>query len=268
MIGHMNPIPSPGAESDGKSTAAEHIHERPSWMDGFDLRGELDVLADKIRRHPMLELQAYQLGAPTPAAELDQVEQRLGTALPQEIRWLYGLFSTVTLRWRFRPDLDEQSRGRVIEEFTDRMDRHNLYHQAGAVEFVSLEDMLFHEDYGQPDIPEDGEIEFGGRVYPAEEFSRMVRVFDRVSDFSAMGFVVRPGETAWPMLWLSDHWIDYHYSRMIHLEDYLRFVFAIWAREGEREELFSGYGRPDVPEPMRFDPAAAAGVLPSILTSP
>jgi hypothetical protein len=230
-----------------------------------DFRAELDALAAKVLRNPLLELLEFRTGSPLPKESIDVAEQRFGAPLPASLRQLYGSVDGATLRWRFRPDLDERTRGRVNEEFATAVTRHDIFNVAGAVDILSLEHMLFDEEYRLPQSePDEGEFEFDEVVYSNNKFCGMLRLFDVVDDYFAMAFVPQPGRSDWQMIWLSDHWIEYDFSRVTYLEDYLRYVVATWGLVNARDELFGEY-RGDRRKPLRYDPGIGAARVPAIL---
>ena len=230
----------------------------------FDFRAELNGLAGKIERNPLLELLAFEVGAPVTEESITDAEARFGAPLPAPLRRLYRSLGSATLRWRFKPDLDEQTRGRLTEEFAEAVTRHNLSAEAGAIGIVPLEDMLFNEEYTPLQIESEGEFDFDGTVYSDNEFCGMLRHFDTINDFFAMSFVVQPGRADWKMMFLGHYWIEYDHSRVTYLEDYLRYVIATWGLVNARDELFSEH-RGDRREPLRYDSGVAAARIPAIL---
>ncbi|MFC9625697.1 hypothetical protein ACFTXM_38975 [Streptomyces sp. NPDC056930] len=238
-----------------------------------EFRVELQGLADRIREDPRLELTSFEIGSPLPEESLTEVEERLGADLPTSLRRLYRSLSHAKLLWRFRPDLDEQTRITVAEEFAKAVSRHNLYTTAGSIQILPLEDMLFDEEYALPsleldeDEDEDEEqFDFDGHSYPEIEFERMLRPFDLVDGFYAMAFVVQPSNEEWKMMLLNDYWASYEESRVTYLDDYLEYVIATWGLVNARAELFGEY-RGDRRAPLRFDPELAAARVPSVLSS-
>ncbi|MEU1785517.1 hypothetical protein ABZ553_06445 [Streptomyces sparsogenes] len=218
-----------------------------------------------------MELTSFDVGAPLPEAALAEVEERLGADLPDSLRRLYRSLSHTTLRWRFRPDLDEQTRVVVAEEFAKAVSRHNLYTTAGVIQILPLEKMLFDEEYALPRLEldeeeEEEQFEFDGHSYPESEFERMLRPFDLVDGFHAMAFVVQPSNEDWKMMLLNDYWASYEDSRVTYLDDYLEYIIATWGLVNARAELFGEY-RGDRRPVLRFDPALAAARVPSILSS-
>ncbi|WP_199869252.1 hypothetical protein [Streptomyces sp. Root63] len=237
-----------------------------------DFSSELQKLANKISKNPRLEITSFALGDPLPENSLAEVEERLGANLPDSVRRLYRSLSHATLRWRFRPDLDEQTRITVADEFANAVSRHNLYTTAGSVEILPLEDMLFEEEYNLPslefDEEEDGEdFDFCSQKYPTREFERMLRPFDLIDGFFAMALVVQPSNDEWKMMLLNDHWSSYEESRVTYLDDYLAYTAATWGLVNARAEIF-GESRGDRRPALRYDPELAASRVPPTLTSP
>ncbi|MFF3334453.1 hypothetical protein ACFYWX_33720 [Streptomyces sp. NPDC002888] len=230
-----------------------------------EFRSSLEGLARTIEAHPSLDLLAFELQAPAPAALINDVEARLGSSLPTPLRQLYGLLNGASLSWRFKPDLDSQNRSLLMEECADSATRNSLFGKAGGIEVLPIEDMLFDEEYSLPQSePDEGEFDFDGTVYSSNTFCGMLRPFDAVSDFFAMAFVVQPGKQDWKMMLLGDYWIEYDYSRVTYLDDYLSFTIATWGLVGARVGIFSDY-RGDRKEPLRYNPELAKTHLPSIL---
>lgn len=224
-----------------------------------DFRAGLAELAERVRRNPMLELLAYEVGEPVDEAQINNARERLGADLPEAVRRFYSSVGSAVLRWRFRPDLDERTLGRVRQAFDNTVSRSAVFEVAGAIEIVSLESLLFDEELRLPPTElEDETFDFDGKDYPVDEFADMLRPFDVVSDFFAMAFVVRPGD--WPLMWLSDYWVEFDSSRIVPLDDYLRYVLDTWGLINVRAELFSQY-RGDREPPMRYDPELVASTL-------
>ncbi|MER5985766.1 hypothetical protein [Streptomyces sp. NPDC001787] len=234
----------------------------------FEFQTELQVLASRIQEDPRLELTSFDIGAPLPEESITEVEEALGTGIPESVRRLYRSMAHATLCWRFRPTLDELTRIRVAEDFSEAVSRHNLYTTAGSIRIIPLEEMLFDEEYAVPSIEPDAGKDpkyfvFDGETYTENKFEQMLRPFDLVDDFFAMAFVVQPGEKEWKMMLLDDHGASYHGSRLTHLDDYLKYIIATWGLVNARPELF-GRGRGNH-TPLGFDPALAAARVPSVL---
>ncbi|WP_405606920.1 hypothetical protein [Streptomyces sp. NBC_01508] len=227
----------------------------------FDFRAELKELAEKIRRDPLLELFEFEMGDPVPEETIKAAEARFGTPLPTPLRQLYQSLGSVNLYWCLKSRLDERTRQRITKRHTNMISDSGLFD--GAIRIVALEDMLFDEDFTMPQLEwkegEEPEFDFAGTVYTDNEFSRMVRHFDAVDNYYAMSFIVQPDLVDWKMMFLGGHWIDADYSRVTYLEDYLRYVIATRGSVHARRELFAEY-RGDRREPLRYDPAVAAGV--------
>ncbi|MFI8371605.1 hypothetical protein [Streptomyces sp. NPDC085466] len=202
-------------------------------------------------------------------SELEALEDRLGCRIPSSVRTLYGLLGSATFRWRFSPALDEQTKGRIAEEFATAVSRGNLYSAAAAIELLPLEEVLFGEENEVEylDGAEGGDgLVFYGNSYSEEEFTAMLRPVDWVNDFFAMAFVVRPEDSEWKMILLQDYGADYESSRTVLLEDYLRFVISTLGLVNARAELFGEY-RGYRSEVLRYAPDIAAARVPPMLRS-
>ncbi|MDL4773859.1 SMI1/KNR4 family protein [Actinomadura xylanilytica] len=230
----------------------------------FDFRAELDVLARRIEQNPMLELFSFEVCAPVSEEAVKDAEARFGAPLPAPLRRLYRTLGSATLQWCFRSSLDEQNRQQISEKPPNTIAEHGLFD--GSIGIASLENVLFNPEYTPLQLEYESEFIFDGTVYGDNEFCRMVRHFDTVDDCYAMSFIVQPDRTDWKMMLLGDYWIEYDYSRVAYLEDYLRYVIATWGLVDAREELFSEY-RGDLREPLRFDPDLAAARVPTILSA-
>lgn len=225
----------------------------------FDFRAELEELAEEIRRDPLLELFEFEIGDPVPEETVKAAEARFGTPLPTQLRRFYLSLGSVKLSWCFTSSLDEATCRRIAERDPYTISDSGLFD--GSIRIVTLEDMLFNEEFTMPrldwDEGEEPEFDFAGTVYADNEFSRMVRHFDAVDEYWAMSFIVQPDCADWKMMYLGDHWIESDYSRVIYLEDYLRYVVATRGMVSAREKLFAEY-RGDRRELLRYDPAVAA----------
>jgi hypothetical protein len=180
---------------------------------------------------------------------------------------MYRRLNGATFRWRFREDLDDGDRSRIVDQFTVFTSApENVFTIAGSLDVVPLEDALLDEDYTLPQIDEEeGEFTFDGTTYSDNEFCGMLRIFDAVSEGSAMAFVTRPDVDAWKLMWLTDDWLVYDSSRVTWLEDYLQFTIATWGLITARDSLFTRY-QGHLEEPVVFDPAAAEPLLPPVLS--
>jgi hypothetical protein len=234
----------------------------------FNFRTELEHLAAQITRHPLTDVLAYEIREPATDALIQDVEAKFGRKIPRSVADLYRLVNGVTLRWRFKEDLDEPTRDRIIEEFApDTSAPENVFLLAGSIELAPLENVLLHEDYTLPQIEEENdEFVFDGVTYSDNEFCGMLRIFDAVSQGSAMAFVTQPDVDAWKLMWLTDDWLVYDSSRVTWLEDYLRLVIATWGLVTARDSMFVEYrGYED--EPVTFDEQSALALLPEILSA-
>jgi hypothetical protein len=231
----------------------------------FNFRAELDSLATLIAQHPLTEVLAYEVGEPASPILIREVESKFGKEIPKSVVDLYGLLNGATLRWRFRSDLEEFQRNRIMEEFGSGT---AVFATAGAIELVPLEDALLHEDYTLLQMEEQSDdIVFDNTTYTDNEFSGLLRIFDAVSDDTAMAFVTQPDTADWKLMWLQNSWAEYDASRVTWLNDYLRIVIATWGLFTARDSLFLEWrGYED--EPVTFDEGWAAALLPNVLSIP
>ncbi|WP_171166535.1 SMI1/KNR4 family protein [Streptomyces sp. I05A-00742] len=151
----------------------------------FDFRAELEELAEEIRRDPLLELVEFEVGDPVPEDTIKAAEARFGTPLPTQLRRFYLSLGNVNLYWCFTSSLDEETCQRIAKRDPYMISDSGLFD--GAIRIVTLEDMLFNEEFTMPQLEwdegEEPEFDFAGTVYTDNEFSRMVRHFDAVDDY-------------------------------------------------------------------------------------
>lgn len=235
----------------------------------FDFRAELDRLAVRVDRHPLTEVISYEVN---PSATLDHIrdcESKFGATLPQPVVDFYRSIDGAIFRWRFRKDLDDAQRQSVLDAFAPMTNTPQYaFGVAGAIEMVPLADTLLHEDYTLPQIEEpNDEFVFAGTTYTDNEFCGMLRLFDVVSDSSAMAFVAQPNVANWKMLWLTDDWMVYDCSRVTWLDDYLRLMIATWGLITARDNLFVEYDG-HLEKPVLFSPELATPLVPEILSTP
>jgi hypothetical protein len=231
-----------------------------------DLVGQLEQLAHRVGTHPSLDLIEHDVSPPASGQAIHHAEHRAGVVLPSPVRHVYESANGAVVRWRFRPDIDLETKERVRSEFsTFRASPDSVFDVAGSIRLLPLEDMLLCDEYSLPTIDEVvGQFDFGGRVYTDNEFVRLLRPFDLIDDFFCMAFVVADAPD-WPMLLLSDYWIEYDHSRVTYVEDYLRYVIATWGLRMARDRLFGEY-RGDRRPALEFDADSAAAVVPPTLS--
>lgn len=227
---------------------------------------QFDELAEKVRRHPMLQLLVYEVAAPASEDVIAAAQASLGVPLPNPIAALYRIANGLKLTWRVRPDVSASERGAILSEFRQfQMQPEHVFEIAGNVHLVSITDALTNPDFALPNADAtETTFDFMGNSYPDHEFSRMLRVFDFIDDFSGMAFVVQPGLADWKLMLLTDNWIEYDSSRVTWLKDYLAFTASTWGLRLARTALFSKY-RGDREPPLAYDPELARHLLPRLL---
>lgn len=230
---------------------------------------ELEKLAGSVRSHPLLELLDFQVRPPAAEQDVGEVEARLKAAIPNAVKSFYRSADGASLRWRFRPDLPEETKDRVRTEFKSlTATPDGLFNVGGNINLLPLRDSLLDEEYALPQSEEvEGEFDFEGKVYTDNEFCRMLRPFDFIDDYYCMAFVVQAGAADWKLMLLGDYWIEYDHSRVTWIDDYLKFVVSTWGIKGAREKLFSKY-RGDREPPLTFDESLVSGLVPSVLRQP
>ncbi|MFI8320118.1 hypothetical protein [Streptomyces sp. NPDC085529] len=235
----------------------------------FNFRNELGALFRRVQEDSRLEVVNYQLGDPVSNPEMAVMEDRLGHEIPSSVKALYGSLGHATFQWRFSPALDEQTKGRVAEEFASAVSRGNLYSTAAAIRILPLGEVLFGEREELEDLKEvagEGVFEFFGSSYAEGEFVNMLRPFDEVNEFFVMALVVRAEDPDWKLMLLQDYWADYESSRTVSLDDYLRFTVSTLGLVNARAELFGeyrGYRR----ESLSYSSEIASSKVPPMLRS-
>lgn len=220
----------------------------------YDFRGELARLASRVQQDPRLELLSFSIGDPLVPERIDGIQRRFDSPIPESVRALYGSLNGAKLRWRFAPT-GESAEPASYYEFAG---------ENGLINILPLEDVLLSEGYSLPQSEFEDEFDFDGVVYPDNQFCRMLRPLDVLGEIYAVAFVVVPGSVEWKLMLLGDYWIEYDNSRVIYLENYLRYVIATWGLTQSREDLLSEY-RGDLLEVLEYSRETATSAIPPIL---
>ncbi|MGW6310567.1 hypothetical protein [Streptomyces niveus] len=232
----------------------------------MNLNAELRALAEKIEENPFLELTNFSLGLSAGSESLGNAEYRLGMSLPAPVRNLYESVNGAILSWRFREGVEREIPLAAREEIAAMSERYDVFHTAGIIRILPLEEMLFDDEYEIPQLDESGGVfEFDGTSFTNNEFTKVLRIFDVLNEFTAMAFVSEAGRDDWKILRLTHNWFEFDQSRTIHLDDYLKYVLATWGLLSARAELLYEY-RGYLREPVTFDAALATRLVPKVLS--
>ncbi|MBZ9752683.1 SMI1/KNR4 family protein [Deinococcus sp. HMF7604] len=108
-----------------------------------DYRQALTRLADGLRRHPLLTVEAFTLGDPLPGEAIRALEGETGYVLTDDLRALYRQMNGLRLKWFLKPGLSKAERQAAILEFAG-MDVENSRDEyaSAAINILPLQEAL------------------------------------------------------------------------------------------------------------------------------
>jgi hypothetical protein len=120
-------------------------------------------LVERIERHPMLQVTAFDVSAGLSEKSLAALEREYGRALPGDVKALYAEADGCLLEWGLKAGLDPA----VASTITGALKAHRLLFQGqrepyGRLNLLPLRQVLFGDDYVALEAIGDNIIDFCG----------------------------------------------------------------------------------------------------------
>lgn len=210
------------------------------------------AITTEIEHHPLLELLEFRLNPPVSKNVIADVENKIGHALPAPMRDFYSQSNGLKLRWRILPDLPRRAVQKISEKFDDYSIElpENEDIPFAQINIVSLEDCFLNLnwegfEFGEPEKT----IDYGGVVYLHDEFARRLKPFDLFSTYQCMAIVLEPDIINLKVILLSDHYIQWHFSRITDFASYLEMLIVTRGIVASRDRFYREY-RGDLKPPL------------------
>lgn len=213
-------------------------------------------MAEEIKAHPALEVVAFKVKEPAPAAELRAAEEVLGAKLAAPLRRFYGEANGLHLHWRVREDTDAEELEKVREKFDDYdiqlpEDEDIPFAQ---IRLLGLLESLKKKRWPQiAQMAQSGgeqPFEFGRESYSYRDFGKRLRPFDIFTSYECMAFFVEEGVGDPKVLLLSDYYSEWNQTRVTDFASYMECLLATRGVSAARSKFFNEY-RGDRKPPLK-----------------
>jgi hypothetical protein len=226
---------------------------------------QVRALCDRIRAHPLLRLDRFDVAPALAPAEIDRLQKESGRVLPEAFRKLYGEANGCRLEWSVDhshdPPAAEALAGALRER---RLAFDGQAEPLGRIALVTLQDLLSGDAYLEFDESVDAQIDFAGASYREGDFLKGLRPFDAVDD--AMLTAAVTSDPNWTLLLLTGNWAEFDGSRLIDVTDYLQIMTDLWGLRMARDVVLGKY-RGDRDSLVTAAEVRAAELLPPALTA-
>lgn len=221
---------------------------------------------EKIKAHPLLQIEQETIAAPAPPDLFERLELMSALSIPSNVKEFYAAANGLTCSYRLRPNMDENTR-RNIQANGEQAD-FNYDGIYGSIRLLPIQESLLDTHWKPPSTPSDAntEIDFSGIKTNIAAIGARTKIFDRYevqNDEEAMAFLTNDTGENWQVLLLDNYLADWQNSRLTDFDTYIRAMAASHFTIPSRHKIFEKF-RGDNEPLLRWENLRLETLTPSI----
>jgi len=191
------------------------------------LKGEINILADKITKHPFLKIFERTESPGVNPRNYKLFKDKFGIDLPAVIQDLYGEMNGFTFIYGLKDSSDK-----ALNDFNalskDYIIEKGPPYIIGSIKFLPFEKVFLENTwegmlYNTGSKTDENKLTFRNKEYTYNDLGKQLKPFDLFSEEVCASFLLIP-ELSMDVILLTDHYADWQNSRIISFEDYCTLI--------------------------------------------